>query len=120
MAGEPKDPHSHPGYPVLPGFPLTPLPFVPPDLWFQMWLPILLGPYREFLLWYRMAIAEWNKEKVDEPFRLLGNEFVRTSLAMLAASREVRSKLTQFQLESIDNYLKFLDGLAGAGEPPKS
>jgi hypothetical protein len=123
MAGDRKDPPYPPEFPFMPpGFPFfmgSPFPFVPPDLWVQTWLPMVLGYYRELLQWYKTMIEEWNKEKVDDSLRLMGNEFLRSSLASLQASREVRAKLTQFQIESLDSYVKFLDRLAGAAGQPK-
>jgi hypothetical protein len=116
MAGDRKDPPDFPGLPfMLPGFPFSMLPVMPPDLWFQMWLHIVLGPYREFLEWYKQVLEEWNREDVDGSLRHLGNEVLYASLTALKTSREVRSKLTQLQIESIDNYLRILDRFASPG-----
>jgi len=119
MAGDRKDP-DFPGFPfTFPGIPSFfgyPFPFVPPELWVQTWLHMVLGPYRDFLIWYKHAIEEWNREDVDSSLRHLSNELMYASLNALKTSREVRSKLTQFQLESIDHYLKILDRFAGSGE----
>ena len=115
MAGDRKDPPDYSGFPFPPGFPLSPFPFVPPELWFQMWLPMVLGPYREFLEWYKQVIKEWNREDVDSSLRNLGNEVLWASLAAMKTSREIREKLTQLQLESIDHYLKIIDRFAGPG-----
>jgi hypothetical protein len=118
MAGEPNDPQNPPNVPFIPpGFPFAlgyPFPFVPPDLWLQMWLPLTLAYYREFLQSYKMMIEGWNSEKVDESLRVMANELLRTGLA----AREIRSKLAKIQIESIDNYLKVLDRLAGSGGAP--
>jgi hypothetical protein len=85
-----------------------------------MWLPLLLGPYRAFFEWYKALIKEWNDEHVDDALRLMGNEFLRSSLASLQASRDARAKLIQIQIKSINAYLQFLDNLAGPGGQPKS
>src|SRR5512145_2143842 len=115
MAGDRKDYPDFPGFPYpFPGFPFSLFPPVPLDLWFQMWLH-MFWPYREFLDWYKQVITEWNREDVDNSFRHLGNELLHGSLAALKTSREVRAKLTQLQIESIDNYLKILDRFAGPG-----
>jgi hypothetical protein len=89
-------------------------------MWLQMWLPLLLGPYKVFLEWYKALIEEWSKDHVDDSLRLMSNEFLRSSLASLQVSRDVRAKLTQIQIKSIDSYLQLLDKLAGAGGQPKS
>jgi hypothetical protein len=85
-----------------------------------MWLPLLLGPYRAFLEWYKAMIEEWNQDHIDDAIRLMGNEFLRSSLASLQTSRVVRSKLTEIQIKSINSYLQILDNLAGSGGQPKS
>jgi hypothetical protein len=120
MAGDRKDPPDFPGFPfVFPGFPSSLFPLVPLDLWFQMWLQ-MFGPYREFLEWYKHVIKEWNSEDVDNSLRTLGNDLLSGSLAALRTSREVRAKLTQLQIESIDHYLRILDKFSGPGGHQRS
>lgn len=120
MAGEAKDRSDFSDF--LFGFSpfMGPLfPFVPPTLLLQMWLPLALGTYREFLEYYRKALTEWKDEDVDQSLRLMGNDLLRTSLAAMKASREYRSKLAEFQLESIERYLKFLDKFPDTGDPKR-